>query len=116
LAAAVVNPARLVISSFIFTLVGAAFLLGFKRVLPFDNALLIIAISLALLGIALMARRGYIQAGALTPGIFALLIGVIQYPPLGIARYLSAFILSLWFPGVGLLILGLVYWFVSRKA
>jgi hypothetical protein len=105
LAAAVVNPARLIISSFIFTLIGAAFFLGFKRVLPFDNALLIIAISLALLGIALMARRGYVQTGALTPAIFALLIGVIQYPPLGIARYLSAFILSLWFPGVALLVL-----------
>jgi hypothetical protein len=77
----------------------------------------IIAISLALLGIALMARKGYIGAGALTPAIFAFLVGLIQYPPTGIARVIAPFILSLWFPGIALLVLGLVYWFLSiRKA
>jgi hypothetical protein len=117
LVAAAVNPARLVIAGLFYTFVGAAFLLAFKRLLPFDNALLIIAISLALLGIALMARRGYIRAGALTPAIFTFLVGIIQYPPTGIARMISAFVLSLWFPAAALLVLGLVYWFVSiRKA
>jgi hypothetical protein len=117
LAAAAANPARLVISGLFYTFVGAAFFLAFKRLLPFDNALLIIAISLALLGIALMAHRGYIKAGALTPAIFTFLVGIIQYPPLGIARLISSFILSLWFPGSALLVLGLVYWFLStRKA
>jgi len=113
LIAAAVNPTRLVIAGLFFTFVGATYF----RLLPFDNALLIIAIGLALLGIALMARRGYVGAGALTPGIFTLLVGLIQYPPLGIARMLASFILSLWFPGIALLVLGLVYWFLSiRKA
>ncbi len=103
------------ISGLFYTFVGAAFSLAFKRLLPFDNALLIIAISLALLGIALMAHRGYIKAGALTPAIFTFLVGIIQYPPLGIARLISSFILSLWFPGIALLVLGLVYWFVSTR-
>lgn len=117
LIAAAINPTHLVISGLFYTFVGAAFFLAFRGLLPFDNALLIIVIGLALLGIALMARRGYIQAGALTPALFTLLVGIIQYPPFGIARLLAPFVLSLWFPGVGLLILGLVYWFVSaRKA
>ncbi len=113
LIAAAVNPTRLVIAGLFFTFVGATYF----RLLPFDNALLIIAISLALLGIALMARKGYIGAGALTPAIFAFLVGLIQYPPTGIARVIAPFILSLWFPGIALLVLGLVYWFLSiRKA
>lgn len=117
LVAAAVNPTRLVIAGLFYTFVGATFFLAFKRLIPFDNALLIIAISLALLGIALMARRGYIRAGALTPAIFAFLVGLIQYPPTGIARVIAPFILSLWFPGIALLVLGLVYWFLStRKA
>ena len=117
LIAAIANPGHLVISGLFFFFLGAAFFLAFKRILPFDNALLIIVIGLALLGIALMARRGYVGAGALTPGIFTLLVGLIQYPPLGIARLIAAFILSLWFPGIALLVLGLVYWFLSpRKA
>ena len=117
LVAATVNPSFLVIAGLFFTLVGAAFFLALRQLLPFDNALLIIAIGLALIGIALIARRGYVKAGALTPGIFTLLVGIIQYPPLGIAPLIAPFILSLWFPGVALLILGLVYWFLStRKA
>jgi len=115
LVAAAFNPARLVIAGLFYTFVGAAFLLSFKRLIPFDNALLIVAISLALLGIALMARRGYIRAGALTPGIFVFLVGIIQYPPTGIARLIAPFILSLWFPGSALLVLGLVYWFLSTR-
>jgi hypothetical protein len=117
LIAATVNPSLLMIAGLFFTLVGAAFFFALRQLLPFDNALLIIAIGLALIGIALMARRGYVGAGALTPGIFTLLVGIIQYPPLGIAPRIAPFILSLWFPGVALLILGLVYWFLSmRKA
>jgi hypothetical protein len=117
LIAATVNPSDLMIAGLFFTLVGAAFFLALRQLLPFDNALLIIAIGLALIGIALVARRGYVKAGALTPGLFTLLVGIIQYPPLGIAPRIAPFILSLWFPGVALLILGLVYWFVSmRKA
>jgi hypothetical protein len=117
LIAAIANPAHLVISGLFYFFLGTAFFLAFKRILPFDNALLIIVIGLALLGIALMARRGYLGAGALTPAIFTILVGLIQYPPLGIARLIAPFILSLWFPGIALLILGIVYWFLStRKA
>ena len=123
LIAALVNPRQLVISGLFFTFIGAAFFLAFKKVVPFDNvlstpnalnALLIIAISPALLGIALMARKGYVGAGALTPGLFVLLVGIIQYPAIGLAPKLAPFVVSLWFPGIGLLVLGLAYWITGQ--
>src|ERR1700753_4033738 len=61
LAAAVINPARLAIAGLFYTFVGAAF--ACRGFIPFDNSLLIIAISLALLGIAFMAHKGYVKAG-----------------------------------------------------
>lgn len=115
LVAAVINPRQLVIAGLFFTLVGAAFFLGFRKIVLFDNSLLIIAISVALLGIALMARRGYVGAGALTPGFFVLLVGIIQYPVMGLGPRLAPFVLSLWFPGIALLILGFVYWFLRHR-
>ena len=115
LIAAAINPSQLIIAGLFFTFVGAAFLLGLKQLIPFDNALLIIAISLALIGIALAARKGHVTAGALTPGIFTLLVGIIQYPPFGIGPLIAPFVLSLWFPGIALLVFGLVYWFVSMR-
>jgi hypothetical protein len=45
-----------------------------------------------------------VKAGALTPGIFTLLVGIIQYSPTGIGPRIAPFILSLWFPGGSLLI------------
>ncbi len=115
LIAALVNPRQLVISGLFFTFVGAAFFLGFRKILPFDNSLLIMAMSPALLGIALMARKGYVGAGALTPGLFVLLVGIIQYPVMGLGPKLAPFVLSLWFPGIGLLILGFAYWLASNR-
>lgn len=66
---------------------------------------------LGLLGIAIMARRGYVGAGAVTPGLLVLVVGVVE-------SFLAAnltphdfvpFMLSLWLPGIGLVVLGLVY-------
>ena len=69
----------------------------------------ILAIGLGLLGIAWMARRGYISAGALTPALFVLGVGVTEY--LQAAHFTPAtlvpFALSLWLPGFGLFVLGL---------
>ncbi|HLG65380.1 MAG TPA: hypothetical protein VKY19_25845 [Ktedonosporobacter sp.] len=115
LIAALVSPRHLIISGVFFTCVGAAFFLGFRKIVPFDNSLLIMAISLALLGIALMARKGYVGAGALTPGLFVLLVGIIQYPVWKLGPRLAPFVLSLWFPGIALLVIGLAYWFLRNR-
>ena len=117
LIAVLFNPYRLAIGGIMVTLVGIAIFFAFKPLIPYSGGLLIIAIGLALLGIAFMARRGYIGAGAVTPAIIVIIVGLVEYGPA--ARFLpanyAAAVLSLWFPGVGLLLLGLVYLLVDRS-
>lgn len=111
------NPYRLAIGGIMVTLVGLAIFFAFKPLIPYSGGLLIIAIGLALLGIASMARRGYVGAGAVTPAIIVILVGLVEYGPAAHflpANYAAA-ILSLWFPGIGLLLLGFVYLLVDRS-
>jgi len=114
LLSALFNPARLAIAGVIYTLVGAAIFIAYKPLIPYDNGLVVIAVGLALLILALLARRGYVGKGAVTPSMLVLVVGLFLYPPTGrtITRLLAPFILSLWFPGIVLLLLGLVYWLV----
>ncbi len=62
LLAAALNPYRLVIGGILTTLIGMAVFLSFKPVIPVlrgqDLVTFLLAIGLALLGIALMTRRG----------------------------------------------------------
>jgi hypothetical protein len=115
LVSAAFNPSRLAIAGVFYTLVGAAIFIAFKPIIPYDNGLVVIAVGLALLAMALLARRGYIGAGAVTPGVLVFLVGLLLYPPTGrtASRLLAPFILSLWFPGTMLLFIGLVYWFLN---
>ena len=70
----------------------------------------LLAIGLGLLGITWMARRGYIRAGALTPGFFVVGVGVTEYLQALhlIPSTVVPFALTLWLPGFGLFALGLV--------
>ena len=67
LLAAALNPYHLVISGILTTLLGIAVFFAFKPVIPLlrglDLVTFLLAIGLALLVIALMARHGYIGAG-----------------------------------------------------
>src|ERR1700730_14145801 len=119
LIASILNPYRLVSASLITTLLGIAVYLAFKHLIPGNQVLsyYILAIELALLGIALMARRGYVEAGAVTPGLLIVLVGIIEFllaagdtPP-----NFVPFMLSLWLPGIGLLVLGFVYLLISGR-
>ena len=119
LIASLLNPYRLVSASMLVTLLGLATFLTFKHLIPGNQILayFILAIGLALLGIALMARRGYVGAGAVTPGFLVVIAGVLEYllatgntPPNFIP-----FMLSLWLPGIGLLVLGLIYLLISGR-
>ena len=65
-----------------------------------------------------MTRRGYIGAGAVTPGLIVVAVASIE---LLLAEHLTPgnfvpFMLSLWLPGIGLLVLGLIYGAVSMRA
>ncbi|MGH2510629.1 MAG: hypothetical protein ACRDHZ_24920, partial [Ktedonobacteraceae bacterium] len=67
--ATLMNPYRLAAASWLVAPIGLAVFLAFKHVLPGSQVfpVYIIAIGLGLLGCALMARRGYIGTGPVTP-------------------------------------------------
>src|SRR2546427_1774273 len=81
LVAAFFNPYRLIVAGWLTTLLGLAVFLVFKGYIGGGVAfpIYIIAIGLALLVIAIMARRGYVRAGAITPGLLVTGVGVIEY-------------------------------------
>ncbi len=118
LIAAFFNPHRLMIGGILVTLIGASIFLTYKHsIIPDGGNSIVFAIGLGMLGMAFAARRGYITAGAITPAVIVILVGLVEYGPIG--RYLAPpaapFILSLWFPGLGLLVLGLIYLLVDSR-
>ncbi len=115
LLAAALNPHRLVIGGILTTLIGIAVFLSFKPVIPVLKGQDLVTF---LLAIALMTRRGYIGNGAVTPGLIVVAVAIIE---LLLAEHLTPgnfvpFMLSLWLPGIGLLVLGLIYGAVSIRA
>ena len=124
LIACIINPHKLVIASFLTTSLGIAVFLFFKHFIPGNEVFpeYIIAIGIGLIGIAFMARRGYVGAGAVTPGILVLGVGLIEYwlisgdsiGSLTPDRFIT-FMLSLWLPSISLLLLGLTYLFLSMR-
>ena len=87
------------------TLIGLAVFFSFKLTFSFfrgqDLALFVLAIGIGLFGIVLMARRGYVGVGAVTPALIVIIVGIIEYllaanlTPNGFVP----FFLSLWLPG-----------------
>ena len=112
LIAALINPRRLMIAGILVTLVGLSIFFTYKgNIIPDAGGSMVLAIGFGLAGIALAARRGYIAAGALTPALIVLLVGLVEYGPTDrlLPSGLASFILSLWFPALGLLLLGVIY-------
>ncbi len=106
-------PPRLMIAGWLVTPLGLAVFFTFKRIIPGGQilAFFILAIGVGLLMIALAAQRGYVGKGALSPALIVLLVGLIE---LLLARGLTPpgfipFMLSLWLPGIGLMVVGLIY-------
>jgi hypothetical protein len=124
LIASIFNPYRLVVASFLTTTLGIAAYLFFRHLIPGNEVfpVYIIAIGIGLVGIALMARRGYVGAGAITPGIIVLGVGIVEYWLIGgyhlggltPDRFIS-FMLSLWLPAIGLTVLGVIYLLLSMR-
>src|SRR5579859_6807777 len=115
--AALVNPYRLMIAGWLTLLLGIAVFLFFGGHISGAQAFpaYIVAMGLALLGIAVMGRRGYVKAGAISPGLIVLLVGIIEV--LLVANRTPSnfvpFMLSLWLPAIGLIVLGAIYLVVS---
>ena len=119
LVAALCNPQRLVIAASLVTAIGLAVFLFFSHILPGNQVLssYILAIGVGLLAIAFATRRGYVGAGAVSPALLVLLVGAIEallaanLTPPGFIP----FMLSFWLPGLGLLVLGLIYLLANRR-
>ena len=118
LIAALFNPYRLLIAGIMVTLIGLSIFTAFKPIIPNGGNTLYFAIALGLLGVSLAARRGYVGKGPIMPAIIVLLVSLIEYPPTFhlFPASIVPFVLSLWFPGIGLLVLGVIYWFLNSRS
>ena len=112
LGVAPLNPRRFLPAGWLTTTLGVATFLMFRHYIPDSQVLTahLLAIGVGLLGIAWIARHGHIGAGALTPGVFVVGVGVTEYlQAVNLTpSALVPFALSLWLPGSGLFVLGLV--------
>jgi hypothetical protein len=117
--ATVVNPYRLATASCLLLPLGLAVFLAFHHNLPGSQVfpIYIIAIGIGLLGCALMGRRGYIGRGPVTPALIVLAIGIIEYLLIAndTPQNFIPFMLSFWLPGLGLLLLGILYLLASFR-
>jgi hypothetical protein len=96
-----------------------AVFLTFKHIIPGGQilAFFLLAIGIGLLAIAQAAQRGYVGKGARSPAILVLIVGIVE---LLLARGLTPawfipFMLSLWLPGIGLIVVGLIYLLVNGR-
>ena len=119
LGAASLNPGRFLPAGWLTTMLGGATFLMFRQYIPNSQIMSthILAIGLGLLGIAWMTHRGFIGTGALTPGIFVVGIGVVEFLQAAhlTPTALVPFVLSLWLPGSGLFALGLFSLVTNRR-
>lgn len=117
LIAALFNPYRLMIAGIMVTLIGLSKFFQFTSIIPNGGDTLYFAIALGLLGVAFAARRGYVGKGPIMPVVILLIVSLIEYPPTFhlFPSGLVPFVLSLWFPGIGLFVLGVIYWLVNNK-
>jgi hypothetical protein len=118
LLAALLNPKRLLIPGSLFTALGVAVFLIFKHWLPGNQTLaaFVVAIGIGLLALVPAVKRGYVGPAAISPGVLVLVIGLIEVAlAAGLTpSWFIAFMLSLWFPGIALVLIGAIYFVTSR--
>ena len=117
LIAFIFNPYRLAVASWMLTLIGIEVYFVYKGIIPNSQILgtFLVIEAIALFLVAMMARQGWIKAGAFSPAFTVGVIGIVEY--LITAHIIPfndlSFPLSLWFPGVVLLLFGLFYLLTS---
>lgn len=118
--ATLLNPSRLAPASCMLVPLGLAVFFAFNHTLPGGQVfpVYILALGIGLFACALLARRGSIGRGAVTPPLIVLGVGVIEYLLIGghTPNNFVPFMLSFWLPGIGLLVLGLLYLLASLRA
>lgn len=110
------NPYRIVIAACMTTTLGFAVFLVFRGWADVLTAY-ILALGVGLLAVAFAARRGLVGRGALSPALFVIGVGIVEYL---LAKHMTPegfipFMLSLWLPGILLPILGVLYWLTGAR-
>jgi hypothetical protein len=126
------NPRHLAVASWMIFFMGIEIFLLFKtHIIPANQTLstFVLAIAAGLLVVTILGKLGFVGKGAISPFIFVLIFGLLEYAlaagqltvtytSIGITS-LNAdpslpkdalnFLLSLWLPGIGLILFGLYY-------
>jgi hypothetical protein len=110
------NPYRLLIAACLTTTLGFAVFLVFRGWADVLTAY-ILGLGVGLLAVAFAVRRGLVGKGAMSPAIFVIGVGIVEYL---LAKHMTPagfipFMLSLWLPGIVLPILGVLYWLTSSR-
>ncbi len=111
------NPRRLAVLTWMVLLMGIEIYLVFTNMIPGSQVLstFVLAIGLGLIGVAIMGRLGFVGKGAVAPGIFVIIVGILEYLLAAhmLPGFWVSFILTLWLPGFGLLLFGIFYLITS---
>ncbi len=125
------NPRHLAVASWMILFMGIEIFLLFKNLIPGNQTLstFVLAIAAGLLVVNILGRLGFVGKAAISPVIFVIIFGLLEYAlsahqltvsytSIGL-NSLSAdpslptdalnFLLSLWLPGIGLILFGLYY-------
>jgi hypothetical protein len=120
LISSLLNPNRLVIASCLTTAIGVAVFLAFRGLIPGNQVFpaYILSLGIGLLAIAFAARRGYVGRGAVSPALIVIGVGLIEVLLVGhlTPPGLIPFALSLWLPGLGLLVLGIISFVMGKRS
>ncbi len=112
-------PYRLIIAAVMISCVGVAIFFAYSPspLVPYSTGLLVLMIGVALVIISLAARQGYVGNAPLSPAILVIIVGLLLFGPIMKLwpHNFAAFILSLWFPGIALLLLGIIYFLLAVR-
>jgi uncharacterized membrane protein HdeD (DUF308 family) len=114
------NPRRLAVLTWMVLLLGIQIYLLFTNYIPSNQALstFALAIGIGLIGVAIVSILGLVRRWPFAAAIFVIIVGILDY--LFAAHILStfwmSFILSLWLPGIGLLIFGIIFLITNSLA
>lgn len=112
------NPRRLAVLTWMVLLLGIEVYLVFTKFIPGNQVLstFVLAIGVGLIGWAIMDLLGVVRRWPFAAPIFVIVVGILEY--LYAAHIMSAFwvsfLLTLWLPGFGLLIFGIVFLITSE--
>lgn len=114
------NPRRLAVLTWMVLLMGIEIYLLYTNRIPGNQALstFVLAIGIGLIGVAIVSILGLVRRWPFAAAIFVIIVGILEYLLAAnmLPSFWVSFILTLWMPGVVLLIFGIVFLITSSLA